>query len=87
VQLIKRFLGLRSDQVFKGIKRIKNDIAKSLNADAIVLFHRNGLINNWEYGFLQDTRLKRVLSGKQMATRIGINERVLAAIARRGLKA
>ena len=29
---VKRFLGLRSDLIFTAIKRIKNDLGKSLNA-------------------------------------------------------
>ncbi len=44
---VKRFLGLRSDLVFAAIKRIRKDIGKSLNADAIVFFHRRGLLNAW----------------------------------------
>lgn len=82
---VKRFLGIRSDLIFAGIKRIRRDISKSLNADSIVFFYERGIITDWEYGFLQDTKLKRVLSVRQAETRENINRKVLAAISRRGI--
>lgn len=85
-QCVKRFLGLRSDLVFTAIKRIRKDITKSLNADAIVFFYERGLLNNWEYNFSQDTQSKRNLSPAQLKTRVAINEKVLAAIKRRGFQ-
>ncbi|WP_227286542.1 hypothetical protein [Boseongicola sp. H5] len=84
---VKRFLGVRSDLIFTGIKRIRKDPTKSLNADSIAFFRQRGLINDWEYGFLQDTMKKRNLSLKQMGTRKRINLKVLGAVSRRGLQA
>lgn len=83
---VKRFLGLRSDLIFTAIKRIRKDIEKSLNADAIVFFHERGLLNAWEYGFLNDTMSKRSLSESQKAIRIELNRKVLEAVARRGFQ-
>ena len=83
---VRRFLGFRSDLIFTAIKRIRKDITKSLNEDAIAFFKERGLLTKWEYGFLQDTMKKRNLSGKQFASRKTINEKVLVAIKRRGFR-
>ena len=83
---VRRFLGFRSDLIFTAIKRIRKDISKSLNADAIAFFRERGLFTHWEYGFLQNTMSKRNLSAAQSATRKSINEKVLSAISRRGFR-
>lgn len=83
---VKRFLGFRSDLIFASIKRIRVDIAKSVGADAAVLFHEQGIINAWEYGFQQSTMKKRNLSAKQLETRIAINRKIFASIGRRGIQ-
>jgi hypothetical protein len=83
---VKRFLGIRSDRLFSAVRRIQKDITKSLNEDAIAFFHQCGVINSWEYEFLQNTQKKRGLTVKQMNVRQGINRQVLEIIARRGLK-
>lgn len=80
---VKRFLGLRSDLVFSSIKRIRKDREKGINAHAAVLFHERGIINDWEYGFCQDTFRKRDLTDRQLATRMKINNKILAAVSRR----
>lgn len=82
---VKRFLGLRSDLIFAGVKRIRADISKSLNTDSGVFFYEQGIINKWEYDFQGSTHAKRNLSGKQMETRQKINHKVLAYIQRKGL--
>lgn len=84
---VKRFLGVRSDLIFAGVKRIRNDETKSLNADSIAFFHQRSVVNEWEYGFLQSTMRKRNLSAKQLDARIAINRKVLTAISKRGLQA
>jgi len=85
-QCVKRFLGLRSDLVFTAIKRIRKDITKSLNADAIAFFYERGQLNTWEYTFSQDTMAKRNLSALQLQKRRAINEKILAVIGRRGFQ-
>ena len=84
---VKRFLGVRSDLIFSGIKRVRKGIEKSLNADCIAFFRQRGLLTNWEYGFFQDTLRKRNLTARQLETRVKINRKVLAAVSRRGLQA
>jgi len=83
---IRRFLGFRSDLIFAGLKRIRKDIEKSLNSDAISLFRQRGALNDWEYEFLQDTMRKRRLSPAQLAKRKSINTKILKAVAKRGFK-
>jgi len=65
---VKRFLGLRSDLIFAAIKRIRKDITKGLNEDAVVFFNERGLLTSREYKFLKDTLSKRVLSPAQAAS-------------------
>ena len=84
---VKRFLGVRSDLIFTGVKRVRKDLKKSLNADCIAFFRQRGLLTDWEYGFLQDTLRTRHLTSKQLETRKQINRKVLDAISRRGLQA
>lgn len=83
---VKRFLGLRSDLIFTAIKRIRRDPDKSLNADAVAFFHERGLLNQWEYGFCQNTMRLRNLSRAQIAKRRCINQKVLTAIKKRGFQ-
>jgi hypothetical protein len=82
---VKRFLGLRSDLIFNAVKRIRKELSKSIGADAAVFFHAQGVINDWEYSFVNSTLRKRALSFKQLETRQRINAKILASIRRRGL--
>ncbi|MGG9998645.1 hypothetical protein ACQU0X_00970 [Pseudovibrio ascidiaceicola] len=82
---IKRFFGIRSDLIFSAVKRIQKNPDKSLNADSIVFFHQKKAINDWEYGFLQDTLKKRKLSPRQLSTRRSINQKILNFVSQTGL--
>jgi homospermidine synthase len=50
-----------------------------------VPFHERNIINAWEYGFQQSTMTKRILTPKQMETRMAINSKILASIKRLGI--
>jgi hypothetical protein len=82
---VKKFFGFRSDLIFQSLKRIRKEITKGLGDEAVVFFYERGLINDWEYEFLQSTMRKRTLSPNQMTKRREINEKVLAHVRRRGL--
>ena len=82
---VKRFLGFRSDLIFASLKRIRKNIEASIGADATAFFHEQRIINDWEYRFQQDTMRKRNLSSAQLATRIKINQKIIASIQRRGI--
>jgi hypothetical protein len=77
--------GFRSDLIFQSLKRIRNDINKSIGPDATAFFFERSVVNEWEYEFQQNTMRKRNLTEKQRLTRQKINEKVLASIRRRGL--
>jgi hypothetical protein len=83
---VKRFLGIRSDLIFEGVKRIRKDPNKALNEDAIVFFHNAKVINDWEYDFLQNTRRKRSLTVAQANKRLSINRRIIRVVAARGIQ-
>lgn len=83
---VRRFLGLRSDLLFSAVKRIQRDLSKSLNAEAIVFFREQGVLTEWEYHFLQDTKKRRSLTAVQSEMRCKISRKILAAINRRGFR-
>jgi hypothetical protein len=82
---VKRFLGFRSDLIFQSLKRVRGDLDKAIGADASAFFHERGVINDWEYQFQQSTMRKRDLSERQLASRRAINQKVIAAVRRRGI--
>jgi hypothetical protein len=84
---VKKFIGLPSDLIFQAVKRVRKDNQKSLNAEAIQHAYENGWINEWEYNFSIDTVRKRKLSGKQLQTRIRVNEKMLANMKRNSVVA
>ena len=79
---VKKFIGLPSDLIFQAVKRVRMDNQKSLNAEAIQHAYDKGWINEWEYKFSIDTMRKRNLSGKQLQTRMKVNEKMLANMRR-----
>lgn len=74
---VKKFMGLGSDLIFQGIKRIKDDDTKAVNEALAQHAHQKGWISAWEHGFIMDTMKKRKLSSKQQAKRIEINHRLI----------
>lgn len=80
---VKNFLGLPSERIFQGVKRVRANDEKALNQAAVAHAHKSGWINDWEREFCLDTMRKRVLSPKQMAKRVEINRRVLQRMKRR----
>ncbi len=79
---VKKFIGLPSDLIFQAVKRVRKDNQKSLNAEAIKHAHEKGWINDWEYNFSINTMRKRVLTDKQLQTRMRVNEKMLANMKR-----
>lgn len=82
---VKRFLGLRSDLIFMGVNRVKDDVTKGLNPDTTLFFYERKVLTRPDYDFNADTWRKRDLSPKQMKWRQDINHRVLAFFERRGI--
>lgn len=75
---VKKFMGLTSsDKIFKAVKKVRKNIGKSLNAEALDYAHQKSWINDWELEFANDTRLKRLPTAKQLETRKKINQKIL----------
>jgi hypothetical protein len=75
---VNKFLGLESDLIFDGLRRIAKDERKALNKAATEYAHKQGWITDWEKEFSSTTNRKRKLSEKQALKRSEINKRVLA---------
>ena len=71
---VKKFMGLESDKIFQAINRVRKDIERALNAEAIEYGFKEGWINDWERGFYLDTMRKKKPSPKQKSIRIGISQ-------------
>lgn len=84
-QCVRRFLGLESEALFRGIRRIRKDDSKSMGADLAVWLYERGAITKWEYDFQNDTSRKRSMSEKQLNVRQRINRKALLAVRRRGV--
>jgi len=74
---VKKFMGLRSNEIFVSLKRIDKNIHKSLSTEAILHAYDSEWINEWERDFYFGTTMRRRLTPKQMAKRVQINELVL----------
>jgi len=74
---VNKFLGIESNPVIKGIKKIKNDISSSVSKKLINKSWEENIINKWEHGFYIDIRLKRSLNHNQEQKKIEINNKIL----------
>jgi len=75
---VNKFLGIDSNLIFEGLRRISEDPTKGLNAAATLHAFEKKWINEWEKNFSLNTNKKRKLSAKQEVKREEINRRVLA---------
>jgi hypothetical protein len=79
---VKRFLGLPSDEVFRGFKSIRVDAGKSLNMAALRHAFRRDWISEWEFDFYQDIMRKRTLSPKQLTKKLQVNQKIIQRLKR-----
>jgi len=75
---VNKFLGIESNLIFGGLRRITEDPSKGLNGAATLHAFEKKWITEWEKNFSLDTNKKRKLSAKQETKREEINRRVLA---------
>jgi hypothetical protein len=80
---VKKFMGLESEKIFSGIRRISRDEDKSLSLEAIYHAYSKAWIDSWERSFCLDTIRKRKLSDRQLGIRRRINRTVLANLSRK----
>lgn len=64
---VNQFIGIKTGNLFAGLKRIAKDSTANANEDLIVHAYNLGYIFEDEYKFLMDTKNKRKLSDKQKA--------------------
>ena len=74
---INRFIGVRTGNLFSGLKRIWAKPQANPNEDLINHAYDFGYISENEHKFLMETRFKRKLSPKQIAWKIKINQRIV----------
>ncbi len=74
---VNNFLGLCTDGLFPGLRRIKGDAEKSMSRELVEHARMVNWIDEWEYKFCIDTLRKRKLSEKQIAKRLKINTKVI----------
>jgi hypothetical protein len=81
---VRRFLQLPSERLFAALRRISANLGAALNTEMIDHAYREGWINRWETEFCRNTRQRRKLTNRQLATRRRINQKVLARCLREG---
>jgi hypothetical protein len=76
---VKKFLPFeKEDRIFQSIKKLKNDISKSMNLDALDYLLEKKRISQQSYKFYHDIYRKRKLSPKQKDYKESINRSFLA---------
>lgn len=84
---VRRFLRLLSNRVFSVIKRLRGDVAKSLNPESLKLFRRRGVISDHEEAdYLLFWRKRTNMTDEQKALKQDINKRVLAYLNQEGAR-
>lgn len=78
---VQRFLGIPSETLFRGAKRIMLDPSKATSKDLIGYAYRQKWIDDWERSFCGSVIRKRKLSSSQLGKRIEINRRIAARVA------
>lgn len=75
---VNKFLGISSNKFFAAVKKVMKDNTKSFNKEIYVMAYEQGIINDWERGFILNIYRKRVLSEKQLFHKVQINKKILA---------
>jgi hypothetical protein len=75
---VNKFLGIdKGNKIFESIKRLKEDITKSISGEVLDYLFNKKIINKVEYDFYQDTLKKRNFTIKQLEFRERINQKFL----------
>lgn len=78
---VNRFMQIKTDTLFDGLKRIAKDLSANANLDVIEYAWKSCLIHDRrEYDFLVSTMRKRKLSAKQISWKKKVNRRILLGI-------
>jgi hypothetical protein len=74
---VQKFIGLPTEALFRGLRRIMADRAAALSLEVIHYAIEKGWVNDWERRFYLNTRGRQHLSERQRAKREEINARIL----------
>ena len=75
---VNKFLDIDDgNKIFISIKRLKDDLSKSMSPEVLEFMNNKKIISDFEYKFYQDTIRKRKLSDKQLGIREKINQKLL----------
>lgn len=75
---INKFLGIEDgNKVFTSIKRLKDDLTKSISVDVIKYMKNSTVLSEFEYHFYMDIHKKRNLSEKQLDLKKRINRKLI----------
>lgn len=76
---VRRFLRLLSNRIFSVVRRLRDDINRSLNPVALDLFKDRDIISHQEeQEYLSYWRRRKNMSDDERAQKLAINQRVLA---------
>jgi hypothetical protein len=78
---VQKFLGIPSDTLFRGFKRIMVDPSKAASQSVIDYATQRGWVSSWERSFCESMVRKRSLSPAQLGKRIEINQRITQRVA------
>ena len=79
---VNNFLNLPSERLFASIRIVKKDAGRSFSESMIDYAFQKKIINEWEWKFYHNIRLKRSLSGRQKEKKEQINAKILRSLAR-----
>ncbi|UXX78499.1 hypothetical protein N7E81_19225 [Reichenbachiella carrageenanivorans] len=75
---VNKFLGIEDgNKIFTSIKRLKEDLTKSMSSEVLEFLFSKKVVSEFEYKFYSDTIRKRKLSTKQETIRERINQKLL----------
>lgn len=75
---INKFLEIdEGNKIFISIKRLKNDLTKSMSFEVVEYLKNKNILNDFEFKFYQDIYRKRNLSDKQLDIKKKINKKLL----------
>jgi hypothetical protein len=82
---VKRFIGLNSEGIFVGLRRIAANVKAAPNNALIEHAHKVGWIDNWQRKFALDTCRKQWLSNAQWLKRLEVNQAIVFGAIREGV--
>jgi hypothetical protein len=74
---VNRFIGIESNKMFSSLKRIRQEMSKSISKVLLDFCFEKGILNNWERGFYLDNLKRRKLTSKQEIYKQKINKKIL----------